>query len=216
MISPLGSGILKPQQGMCLFLESNFARALLGRRIGRHTTCEWIMQLGTGKQLHCLSSNINLTYPYRYLYGGYGFGNHTAFDDIYILSLPSYKWVKGFPLKDGDNKYGHGGCTATVMNPNQMMVIGGWFPDPSASNCDSYLTQGQHGMYLGNNSGKADNAIWAKYDPMMNSYAVPDAVVSAIGGGYGPPLWLHLESSLISTQVDWRRDSHSTYEMGQS
>jgi hypothetical protein len=93
----------------------------------------------------------------------------------------------------GDNKYGHGGCSATVLNPNQMMVIGGWFPDPGAIDCDSYLTQGQHGMYLGNNSGKTDNAIWAKYDPTMTSYAVPDAVVSVIGGGYGSPQWLHLE-----------------------
>jgi hypothetical protein len=56
----------------------------------------------------------------RYIYGGYGFGNPAAFDDVYILSLPSFTWIKGYPLAGGDtNQFGHGGCTANVMNPDQ-------------------------------------------------------------------------------------------------
>ncbi|KAH7377909.1 hypothetical protein DE146DRAFT_682658 [Phaeosphaeria sp. MPI-PUGE-AT-0046c] len=34
-----------------------------------------------------------------YLYGGYGFGDPAAFDDVYILSLPSFKWMKGYSAR---------------------------------------------------------------------------------------------------------------------
>jgi hypothetical protein len=123
----------------------------------------------------------------RYLYGGYGFGTPAAFDDVYILSLPSFKWIKGYPLDGSDTSLnGHGGCSANVVNPDQMVVIGGWFPNSTSGACDGPDTQGQHNMILGNNSGKADsgNGIWDKYDPKLTTYVVPDLVVSAIGGGY--------------------------------
>jgi hypothetical protein len=119
----------------------------------------------------------------RYLYGGYGFGNPAAFDDVYILSLPSFKWVKGYPLGGDTNQFGHGGCSATVMNPDQMMVIGGWFPNTSFVDCDAPAAQGQHNMILGNNTGKEENGIWDKYDPKLSTYVVPTAVIAAIGGG---------------------------------
>ncbi|KAH8730040.1 hypothetical protein GQ44DRAFT_816576 [Phaeosphaeriaceae sp. PMI808] len=119
-----------------------------------------------------------------YLYGGYGFGTPAAFDDVYILSLPSFKWVKGYPLGGTDsNQFGHGGCSANVMNKNQMMVIGGWFPNPTFGDCDAPDAQGQHNMVMGNNSGKAENGIWDKYDPKLTTYAVPSLVVAVIGGG---------------------------------
>jgi hypothetical protein len=118
-----------------------------------------------------------------YLYGGYGFGTPAAFDDVYILSLPSFKWVKGYPLGGDTNQFGHGGCSATVMNPDQMMVIGGWFPNASFVDCDAPAAQGQHNMILGNNTGKEENGIWDKYDPKLSTYVVPTAVLAVIGGG---------------------------------
>jgi hypothetical protein len=74
------------------------------------------------------------------------------------------------------------------------MVIGGWFPNSTFTDCDSADTQGQHNMVLGGNSGKQDNAIWDKYDPKLSSYAVPTMVVSAIGGGYGTICFLRRSS----------------------
>jgi hypothetical protein len=104
---------------------------------------------------------------------------------VYILSLPSFKWIKGYPLGGPvSNQFGHGGCSATVINPDQMIVIGGWFPNSTFTDCDSPDSQGQHNMILGNNTGKQENGIWDKYDPKLSSYAVPTMVVSAIGGGY--------------------------------
>jgi hypothetical protein len=120
-----------------------------------------------------------------YLYGGYGFGNPPAFDDVYILSLPSFTWVKGYPLGGGDsNQFGHGGCSANVVNSNEMMIIGGWYSNTTFGDCDQPDAQGQHNMVLGNNTGKIDNGIWDKYDPKATAYAVPALVVAAIGGGY--------------------------------
>jgi hypothetical protein len=119
----------------------------------------------------------------RYVYGGYGFGT-TAFDEIYILSLPSFKWIKAYPSTGNTNQFGHGGCSANVINSDQMVVIGGWFPDSTASPCDTPEAQGQHNMILGNNTGKVENGIWDTYDPSRSRYDVPALVVSAVGGGY--------------------------------
>lgn len=131
---------------------------------------------------HCASLLTELLD--RYLYGGYGFGTPAAFDDVYILSLPSFKWVKGYPLGGGDsNQFGHGGCSATVVNPDQMMVIGGWFPNTSFVECDAPSAQGQHNMVLGSNTGKEENGLWDKYDPNLSSYVVPSQIIAAIGGG---------------------------------
>jgi hypothetical protein len=69
------------------------------------------------------------------------------------------------------------------MNPDQMMVIGGWFPNASFVDCDAPVAQGQHNMILGSNTGKEENAIWDKYDPKLSTYVVPKEVIAVIGGG---------------------------------
>ncbi|XPS77663.1 hypothetical protein M3J09_009690 [Ascochyta lentis] len=114
-----------------------------------------------------------------YLYGGYGFGNSLGFDDAYILSIPSFTWIKAFPTDNSTGEYPHGGCSANVVTRDQMLIIGGWFPD--SDQCDSPQIQGQHLMNLGFNGEK--KALWDKYDPTLSTYLVPTPVVSAIGGG---------------------------------
>jgi hypothetical protein len=114
-----------------------------------------------------------------YLYGGYGFGETPAFDDVYILSLPSFTWIKAF---SGGNPsaVGHGGCSANVVNHAQMLIIGGWFP--IYDKCDAPEGQGQHNMVLGYNGG--DAKLWDKFSPQLDHYVVPSPIVSVIGGGY--------------------------------
>jgi hypothetical protein len=127
-------------------------------------------------------SNRMLTLT-SYLYGGYGFGNRPAYDDVYILSLPSFTWIKVFPLDGSDSKpsqVGHGGCSANVINRAQMLVVGGWFP--LFDKCDTPEGQGQHNMVLGYNGG--DSKLWDKFDPQLDDYVVPSPIIAAIGGGY--------------------------------
>lgn len=115
------------------------------------------------------------------MYGGYGFGELAAFDDVYILSLPSFTWVRAFPEGNTpETLVGHGGCTANVIKRSQMIVLGGWFP--SYDQCDAPDSQGQHNMVLGYNG--ADKKLWDKFDPKLSTYVVPTPIVAAIGGGY--------------------------------
>ncbi|KAF2004831.1 hypothetical protein P154DRAFT_20057 [Amniculicola lignicola CBS 123094] len=115
-----------------------------------------------------------------YLYGGYGVDNVTGFDDVYILSLPSFTWIKAFPAENSTaSSYPHGGCSANVINRSQMLVIGGWFT--SSDVCDTANGKGQHNMHLGYN-GPA-RSLWDKYDPKVSAYSVPTPIISVIGGG---------------------------------
>ncbi|KAJ4986475.1 cell wall anchored protein [Stagonosporopsis vannaccii] len=114
-----------------------------------------------------------------YLYGGYGFGDPLAYDDVYILTLPSFTWIKAFPTDNSTGAFPHGGCSANVINKDQMIIIGGWFPD--SDQCDSPQVQGQHGMNLGYNGER--KALWDRYDPAISDYFVPTPIISAIGGG---------------------------------
>ena len=100
---------------------------------------------------------------------------------MYILSLPSYTWIKAFPTDNSTSKlYSHGGCSANVVGRDQMIIIGGWFPESNV--CESPEVQGQHNMNLGYNGEK--KAIWDKYVPDQSSYSVPTPIIAAIGGGY--------------------------------
>ena len=110
-----------------------------------------------------------------YLYGGQGFGNNlTGFDDVYILSLPSFKWIKWWQGSGVGNP--HHSLTCNVVKSGQMFVIGGTFPITDA--CDSKETWGTHNMDLGKQSG----SVWRPFDLNITSYVVPPEVISVVGG----------------------------------
>lgn len=158
---------------MVLFLRCDDSSALVprGPMITRHTTCK-----------SAYSPDIPVPNMQRsYLYGGFGTDpqNITAFDDAYILSLPSFTWIKVFPTDNSTTPYGHGGCSANVISRDQMIIIGGWFP--STTDCDSVNGWGQHNMNLGYNGPQ--NALWDKFNPTVDTYFVPTPVISVIGGG---------------------------------
>ncbi|KAF2271331.1 uncharacterized protein EI97DRAFT_437964 [Westerdykella ornata] len=141
-----------------------------------------------------------------HLYGGFSTdqGNTTAFDDAYILSIPSFTWIKAWPAENTTSVYGHGGCSATVVKRDQMIIIGGWFPN--TQDCDTPDGWGQHNMNLGYNGAQQD--LWDKYDPKLSAYAVPTPVISVIGGGptgdatvTKPPSWDHIDLAVYFTRV---------------
>lgn len=111
-----------------------------------------------------------------YLYGGLGFGsNSSGYDDVYILSLPSFQWVKWWEGSNPPNP--HHSLTCNVVNSGQMLIIGGTFP-LSDSICDSPPTWGTHNLDLGKQTGK----MWNDYQLNITSYVVPSEIVAVVGG----------------------------------
>jgi hypothetical protein len=86
-----------------------------------------------------------------YIYGGLSTGvNATAFDDAYVLSLPSFTWTKWYrddnaSISDPDLRRHSSSCT--VVKQLHMLIIGGTFPD--SAQCDSAKLLGTHDFDLG-------------------------------------------------------------------
>jgi hypothetical protein len=113
-----------------------------------------------------------------YLYGGQGITNITGFDDIYVLSLPSFKWLKLYPTSPGPGNP-HGLLSCSVVSGSQMLVIGGWFNQHS--DCDSPTVYGTHNMNLGKDGPQT--SYWDLYQPNITDYKVPPEIIGEIGGG---------------------------------
>lgn len=113
-----------------------------------------------------------------YLYGGFGFGeNITGFDDVYILTLPTFEWIKWYPEAPGASAP-HGSLTCNVIASAQMIVMGGNFTN--STDCDAADVYGQHNLNLGKEN--IDEAKWYQYLPNLTSYSVPPEIVSVTGG----------------------------------
>ncbi|KAI0480369.1 hypothetical protein GGR56DRAFT_687484 [Xylariaceae sp. FL0804] len=148
-----------------------------------------------------------------YLYGGSGMPPSTAgFDDVYILSLPSFTWIQFYPVvesfsagsssssssdSDSDTNqksappngpYPHNTLSCDVIDGAQMLVVGGSFPLDGGSgggggHCDAPGQWATHALDLGRQN--AEGAAWHVYDPAVTSYAVPAEVRDVVGGGPG-------------------------------
>lgn len=118
--------------------DDNFVQARPGPMISPHTTCEYTVN-------HRLLLDLTV---HSYLYGGFAAEGPGGFDDVYVLSMPSFKWINVFNGSNGTSTYQHGACSANVINRDQMLIIGGWFTSPSNTDCDSPGSQGQHNSKL--------------------------------------------------------------------
>lgn len=114
-----------------------------------------------------------------YLYGGFGFGeNSTGFDDVYILTLPTFEWIKWYPDQAGTTPAPHGSLTCNVVGQAQMIVMGGNFTNSTA--CDVPNVGGQHNLNLAQDN--YSNSKWFQYLPNLTNYSVPSAIYSVTGG----------------------------------
>lgn len=107
-----------------------------------------------------------------YIYGGYNGLNANAnpSDDVYILSLPSFTWVKAY---NGTNTHGRNGHRCIKVYPNQMLAIGGYRIDPT------YCLEGGVIVNFNLNNLSFQDA----YDPVQwSDYKVPDLLIAQIGG----------------------------------
>ncbi|KAB5530408.1 hypothetical protein GE09DRAFT_974348 [Coniochaeta sp. 2T2.1] len=130
-----------------------------------------------------------------YLWGGLSVPppvvNATSFNDIYILTIPSFIWVKAYPDHHGNAtlppEYDHYSASCNmVKSMSQLFVIGGTYTDTDA--CDlAFDAWAMHNFWTGTSQNSGDNqTYWALYDPNVTSNVVPVDVYSAVGGNkYG-------------------------------
>ena len=113
-----------------------------------------------------------------YYYGGYPAANvREGFsDDVWILSLPSFIWVKA---KSGTADHARIGHRCVTPYPDQMLVLGG-IAAPEGNGPPPCLQGGVVQLL------NLTSLEWmTKYDPeVYGEYGVPEAVQKKIGGGY--------------------------------
>ncbi|KAH6889678.1 hypothetical protein B0T10DRAFT_571714 [Thelonectria olida] len=130
-----------------------------------------------------------------YLWGGLSVPppvvNTTSFNDIYILTIPSFIWVKAYPDHHGNAtlppEYDHysGSCNM-VKSMSQMFVIGGTYTDRDGCDLEPDAWA-MHNFWTGTSQNAGDNeTYWELYNPNITSNVVPIDVYSVVGGNkYG-------------------------------
>ncbi|KAH7459073.1 hypothetical protein FOMA001_g20310 [Fusarium oxysporum f. sp. matthiolae] len=131
-------------------------------------------------------STINI-----YLWGGLSVPppvvNTTSFADVYILTLPSFTWVKAWPDLPGNAtmppEFGHYSSSCNmVKSMSQLFVIGGTYSDTKA--CDLGVNEwAQHNFWTGTSQNAGNNeTYWDLYDPTVTTNVVPAHVYNITGG----------------------------------
>ncbi|KAF7554856.1 hypothetical protein G7Z17_g2617 [Cylindrodendrum hubeiense] len=125
-----------------------------------------------------------------YLWGGLAayppLTNVTAYSDIYVLTLPSFTWVKAFPDYEGnytlEDNGKYGSTCNMVKNMSQFFVIGGNYTYSGNDKCDDKWW-GVHNLWTGTSQNAGDNVTWWDlYNPDVTSNAVPEIVYNVTGG----------------------------------
>lgn len=113
-----------------------------------------------------------------YYYGGFdGLDETNDFnDDVWILSLPSFMWMK---VTSGTKAHARAGHKCVMPYPDQMMVIGG---RASGSFDGPQCVEGNEIVQIFN----LTNGKWLdSYDPAnYGDYGVPEMIHRMIGGDY--------------------------------
>ncbi|ORY18722.1 hypothetical protein BCR34DRAFT_660075 [Clohesyomyces aquaticus] len=116
-----------------------------------------------------------------YFFGGAAIADGPGFGDVYVLSIPSFRWIKFWPRPEDNvgKTFPHHSLTCDVIENSQMIIMGGTFPN--STDCDVPAIQGQHGLDLG--KANQQGAKWALFNPKLTTYQVPPEIVATIGGG---------------------------------
>jgi hypothetical protein len=110
-----------------------------------------------------------------YWYGGFdGIDITKTFsDDVYVLSVPSFTWMKVYT---GNSTHGRAGHKCVKPYPDQMFVIGGY---PSLPGDSPMCVEGGIVQVF-----NLSSATWmTSYDPSVwTNYSVPNMITAIIGG----------------------------------
>ncbi|KAJ8114875.1 hypothetical protein ONZ43_g4798 [Nemania bipapillata] len=125
-----------------------------------------------------------------YLYGGWDPIKQREFDDIWVLSIPSFTWTRVF-----DGKSPRWGHTCHVVGQRQMITVGGTNNNNYPTNCDW--------EYMGVAILDLTDIAWGSiFDRNKPPYQVNTMISNTIGGGPdGGATLLRPESGWSSTHV---------------
>ena len=107
-----------------------------------------------------------------YIYGGYDglTSGDMPSDDVWVLSIPSFQWVKAYT---GTSSHGRSGHRCMSPYPDKMMVIGGIHQNQAE------CLEGGYIQIFNLNSLEFQDA----YDPNdWQQYEAPSTITSAVGG----------------------------------
>jgi hypothetical protein len=108
-----------------------------------------------------------------YIYGGYDGtdSSHANSDNVYVLSIPSFTWVKVY---SGTSTHGRSGHKCVKVYPDQMFVLGGIHQGDAAICLEGGIIQ-----VFNLNTLKFQDS----YSPTTwSEYNVPSLVTAQIGG----------------------------------
>ncbi|KAI9668508.1 MAG: hypothetical protein M1829_005325 [Trizodia sp. TS-e1964] len=119
------------------------------------------------------------------IYGGFDMKVPRAFEDIYVLSIPSFRWIKVNDASNpGNAEYtnsnvGRQGHKCVLWKDSQMIVLGGGIKiGPNDGNA-----QGCNTDYPPIKVLNTANFTWqSRFDPKGAAYEVPKVVYDVIGG----------------------------------
>ncbi|KAJ5882785.1 uncharacterized protein N7473_011047 [Penicillium subrubescens] len=171
------SGLSSSQQEQDSQFDSNFMREIALYDIAQD---RWYLQNTTGDVppnghasfCSTLASSSDGSSHNIYIYGGYSGQNSTSapYDDVYILSLPSFVWIKAY---NGTSRHGRSGHQCFGVLPSHMLVVGGLYKDPS------FCLEGGILQTFSLN----DLEFQTTYSPeLVEEYRVPNVVTRQIGG----------------------------------
>lgn len=120
------------------------------------------------------------------LYGG-TLENETYYDDVWVLSVPSFQWINVNDINNRDRiergeKAGRKGHTCILWEDSQMIVLGGVYEVPAAAR---EIVDGKRACNTSYSPIRLlDTSTYSwktEYQP-GNAYAVPAVVSNVIGG----------------------------------
>ena len=151
-----------------------------------------------------------------YLMGGFGgFDPLTAYDDVYVLSLPSFTWYKADYAPDTGRTLHT--CHAVGR---QMIVIGGTSNDDSWQTGDSITGTYRDPWPWGLGVFDMSKMQWAgEFDADAANYVTPDVVLAGIAAnGSQPKTWTSSEIKQVfsHTTLSQASSSNSSSSSGSS
>ncbi|KAH7133657.1 hypothetical protein EDB81DRAFT_109554 [Dactylonectria macrodidyma] len=120
-----------------------------------------------------------------YMFGGQDlpFGNQTQYNDMYILTIPSFTWIK-VDQNDQDTPSPRAGHSC-VMYDGQILTVGGTSKDMKCDNPGVYVFDASVLQWKDKFSAAAHKADWHADNAVLAGsygYIVPSAVQEVIGG----------------------------------